>query len=65
MKEITTATLKIRGGRDKDRFGKSAGKGALINWDLSMTLGVSQDQVLFVLKEQDADGVHKPGIPSK
>lgn len=40
-------TLKIRGGVDKDSNGKAAGKGALIQTDLSATLGVSQDQTLF------------------
>ena len=41
-------TLKIRGGQERDRYGKKAGKGALIQWDKSGTLGVSQDQTLFV-----------------
>lgn len=36
-------TLKIRGGRDVDSKGKRAGKGALIQTELSGTLGVSQD----------------------
>ena len=40
-------TLKIRGGVDVDSSGKSAGKGALIQTNLSATLGVSQDQYLF------------------
>lgn len=47
-KIIRSATLKIRGGCDTDRYGKKAGKGALIQWELSGTLGVSQDQTLFV-----------------
>ena len=47
------ATLKIRGGREVDSLGKRAGKGALIQWELSATLGVSQDQTLFVWKEMD------------
>ena len=42
------ATLKIRGGCDRDCYGKKAGKGALIQWEKSGTLGVSQDQTLFV-----------------
>lgn len=42
------ATLKIRGGCEVDSYGKRAGKGALIQWELSGTLGVSQDQTLFV-----------------
>ena len=40
-------TLKIRGGVDVDSAGKAAGKGALIQTDLSATLGTSQDQYLF------------------
>ena len=44
------ATLKIRGGCEVDSYGKRAGKGALIQWELSGTLGVSQDQTLFVWK---------------
>lgn len=44
-----SATLKIRGGSERDIYGKKAGKGALIQWEKSATLGVSQDQTLFVL----------------
>lgn len=40
-------TLKIRGGREIDSLGKRAGKGALIQTELSGTLGVSQDQTLI------------------
>ena len=40
-------TLKIRGGVEVDSAGKAAGKGALIQNNLSATLGVSQDQYLF------------------
>ena len=47
---ITAATLKIRGGVERDSYGKQAGKGALIQWELSATLGASQDQTLFVWK---------------
>lgn len=39
--------LKIRGGVDVDSAGKKAGKGALIQEEVSATLGVSQDQYLF------------------
>ena len=39
--------LKIRGGVEVDSYGKRAGKGPLISENLSMTLGVSQDQYLF------------------
>ena len=48
-----SCTLKIRGGCDIDSSGKKAGKGALIQWEKSATLGVSQDQTLFVWKETD------------
>ena len=48
--DVIVATLKIRGGVDRDCYGKRAGKGALIQWDMSATLGVTQDQTLFVLK---------------
>ena len=47
--------LKVRGGREIDSFGKRAGKGALIQWNKSMTLGVSQDQTLFVWNETEQD----------
>ena len=38
------------GGCDRDVYGKKAGKGALVQWEKSATLGVSQDQTLFILK---------------
>ena len=51
MEKINSAcTLKIRGGVERDVYGKKAGKGALIQWEKSATLGVSQDQTLFVFK---------------
>lgn len=40
-------TLKIRGGVAVDSNGKGAGKGALVQTDLSATLGCNQDQYLF------------------
>ena len=40
-------TLKIRSGVAVDSYGKAAGKGALIQKDLSATLSVTQDQTLF------------------
>ena len=43
-----SATLKIRGGCDIDSHGNKAGKGPLVQWEKSGTLGVSQDQTLFV-----------------
>ena len=48
-------TLKVRGGVDKDRYGKTAGKGALIQDNLSATLGASQDQTLIQYK---GTGIH-------
>ena len=52
---MNSCTLKIRGGVERDSYGKKAGKGALIQWELSATLGVSQDQTLFVWKETEQD----------
>lgn len=45
--EESSYTLKIRGGVDIDSYGKRAGKGPLVQHELSGTLGVSQDQTLF------------------
>lgn len=55
MMKIKSATLKIRGGVERDSYGKKAGKGPLIQWEKSATLGVSQDQTLFVWREMDHD----------
>jgi len=50
-------TLKIRGGREtymkRDGTIGTAGKGALIQTDQASTLGVTQDQYLFVPEEKD------------
>ena len=54
-----SATLKIRGGCERDCYGKKAGKGALIQWELSGTLGVSQDQTLFVWCSELTNRVEK------
>lgn len=43
----TPYTLKIRSGVATDSNGRQAGKGALIQTDMSATLGVTQDQTLF------------------
>ena len=48
LKVKQSATLKIRGGCDVDSSGRKAGKGPLVQWEKSGTLGVSQDQTLFV-----------------
>lgn len=52
---VNACTLKIRGGVERDAQGRKAGKGALIQWERSGTLGVSQDQTLFVWKETEQD----------
>ena len=52
------ATLKIRGGVERDSYGKKAGKGALVQWEKSATLGVTQDQTLIVwVKDDDTEGL--------
>lgn len=38
-----------------DSKGKKAGKGALINENMAMTLGVSQDQTLFVPRGKEIE----------
>ena len=50
---VNSATLKIRGGVERDVYGKKAGKGPLVQWDMSATLGVSQDQTLFVWTDDE------------
>ena len=45
--KTSSYTLKVRGGAEFDRYGKRAGKGALVQEELSGTLGVSQDQTLI------------------
>lgn len=57
---VNSATLKIRGGCSTDSNGKKAGKGALIQWDISATLGVTQDQTLFVWYTESADTIPAP-----
>lgn len=53
MKKIVkAATLKVRGGVERDSLGKKAGKGPLVQWEKSATLGVSQDQTLIVWYEE-------------
>ena len=47
VQDSTSYTLKIRGGVDIDSAGKRAGKGPLVQTELSGTLGVSQDQTLI------------------
>ena len=59
---MIAVTLKIRGGCDVDKNGRKAGKGPLIQWELSGTLGVSQDQTLFVLSTPCKGGYDLPTI---
>jgi DNA (cytosine-5)-methyltransferase 1 len=58
--ESNSYTLKIRGGCERDSSGKKAGKGALIQTELSGTLGVSQDQTLITkcLNSWDVQSKH-------
>ena len=49
-------TLKVRGGVEIDSRGKKAGKGALVQTELSGTLGVSQDQTLITGINGDISG---------
>ena len=55
LSDRLACTLKVRGGCEIDSSGKRAGKGALIQWEMSGTLGASQDQTLFVWKGTAAD----------
>ena len=52
---VKSCTLKIRGGSERDIYGKKAGKGALIQWEKSATLGVSQDQYLVVWTDEEKE----------
>lgn len=50
---------KLRGGREVDSLGHKAGKGALIQTELSGTLGVSQDQTLICLEGNGSRPSHQ------
>ena len=52
-------TLKIRGGAERDSSGKKAGKGPLVQTELSATLGVSQDQTLICLEGNGSRESHR------
>lgn len=57
-------TLKIRGGAERSSDGRSAGKGALVQTELSGTIGVSQDQTLICNEnrggiKKSMDSTHK------
>lgn len=58
---VKSCTLKVRGGREIDSLGKRAGKGALVQWEKSATLGVSQDQTLILWTDEE---ICNFGIPS-
>jgi len=60
-----TYTLKVRGGAERDCYGKQAGKGALIQNDLSATLGVTQDQTLIQLKAPECKAYNSWDVQSK
>lgn len=45
------------GGCEVDRFGKKAGKGALVQTDMSGTLSATQDQTLISVEKQTAFGI--------
>lgn len=47
INQPSSYTVKVRGGVEVDSLGHKAGKGALVQTELSGTLGVSQDQTLF------------------
>lgn len=49
-------TLKVRGGAERDSKGRKAGKGALVQENISATLGTSQDQYLFAPKVINSSG---------
>ena len=59
MRTVKSCTLKIRGGCSTyvkaDGKTGTAGKGPLVQWERSGTLGVSQDQTLFVWRATEQD----------
>ena len=57
--EPSAFTLKVRGGREIDSHGKRAGKGALIQTEMSGTIGVAQDQSLFQTVAIEGNGTRE------
>ena len=57
--DAASYTLKVRGGCERDCYGRKAGKGALIQTELSATLGVSQDQTLITLEGNGSRDSHR------
>lgn len=57
--DSSSFTLKIRGGTEFDSSGKRAGKGALVQTELSGTIGVSQDQSLICIEGNGSRDSHK------
>ena len=63
----TSYTLKIRGGREIDSFGKRAGKGALVQTEKAGTVAAAQDQTLIQacdVYNQTINGETAPTITS-
>lgn len=56
---------KLGGGVERDCYGKKAGKGPLVQTELSATLGVSQDQTLIKVNGFDAYNQADTGEVSK
>lgn len=61
----TSWTLKVRGGCEVDSHGKKAGKGALVQTELSGTVSAVQDQTLiqsaFPIEGNGQRGSHRGG----
>lgn len=60
LEKQAVTPLKSGGGREFDRYGKRAGKGALVQEELSGTLGVSQDQTLITGVTYRGDSITNP-----
>lgn len=62
--------LQVRGGVERDRYGKKAGKGALLTYGHAPTIGVVQDATLIQVKEsnmeESTDAIcFEPGIAQR
>ena len=58
---LRSYTLKVRGGVERDSHGRKAGKGALVQEEMSGTLGVSQDQTVIAFTQNQRDEVRDLG----
>ena len=56
---MVSYTLKIRGGCEIDSHGKKAGKGALVQRELAMTIAAAQDQYLITEERRSAVETYK------